>query len=67
MPAQRKVQLILDALDFPASLQATAASTRPSWGLQIFGGAQVFGDPERAHIFQAAVEQIRGSIAALAS
>ncbi len=67
VPAERKVQLILDALDFPASLQATAESARPSWGLQIFGGAQVFGDPERARIFQAVVEQIRGSIAALAS
>jgi hypothetical protein len=65
VPAERKVQLILDALDFPASLEATAAAARPSWGVQIFGGAQVFADPKQARIFQAAVEQIRERVAAL--
>lgn len=59
IPGQRNVQLILDALDFPASLQATAASARPSWGVQIFGGASVFQAPERAQLFHAAVAQIR--------
>jgi hypothetical protein len=62
VPGERKVQLILDALDFPATLQATAATTRLSWGVQIFGGAQVFAAPEQARVFQAAVEQIRGCI-----
>lgn len=66
VPEGRRVQLILDALDFPASLRATAAAAHPSWGVQIFGGAEVFGDPQRARIFQAAVERIRGSVAALA-
>ena len=64
VPKERPVQLILDALDFPASLQATVASSHPSWGIQLFGGAQVFDDPERARIFQAAVEQIRASVGA---
>lgn len=65
VPEHSKAQLILDALDFPDSLQVTAASTRPSWGVQIFGGANVFADPERARIFQMAVEQILASISAL--
>ncbi|WP_020575897.1 hypothetical protein [Actinopolymorpha alba] len=59
IPHDRPVQLILDALDFPASLHETAASTHPSWGLQIFSGAQVFRDPQPALEFAAAVEQIR--------
>jgi hypothetical protein len=63
VPAERKVQLILDALDFPASLEAITASRRPSWGVQLFGGAQVFRDTSRAAIFQGAVEQIREAIA----
>lgn len=62
VPEERKVQLILDVLDFPDSLMATVASPRPSWGVQIFGGAQVFDDPGRAQIFRTAVEQIRQSI-----
>lgn len=60
VPAQRPVQLILDALDFPASLEATAASGVPSHGVQIFGGADVFADPEKARQFAAAVEKMQG-------
>ncbi len=67
VPAGRHVQLILDALDFPASLQATATATWPSWGVQIFGGARVFADPEQARSFQAAVAHIRASAAACTS
>ena len=59
IPQNRKVQLILDALDFPDSLLATAEAPNPSWGIQIFDGAQVFGHPQRAKIFRSAVEQIR--------
>lgn len=66
VPPRRKVQLILDALDFPASLRATAAAQRPSWGVQLFGGAQVFGDRELALYFRVAVEQMRAAIAAAA-
>jgi hypothetical protein len=62
IPQERKVQLILDALDFPDSLLATAEAAQPSWGLQLFGGAQVFSDPKQAQIFAAAVEQIRQRI-----
>ena len=58
----REVPLILDALDFPDSLLETAESSRPSWGLQMFSGAQVFSDRSRAEIFRAAVTQIRQAI-----
>ena len=58
VPADRKVQLILDVLDFPDSLIAAAEAAVPSWGVQIFGGASILGDPELAMMFQSAVEQI---------
>jgi hypothetical protein len=59
IPPDRKVQLILDALDGPASMTETAAATRPSWGLQVFGGASIFADPASARVFRDAVAQIR--------
>ena len=59
VPAGSKVQLILDVLDFPASLVATAASDTPSWGVQIFGGAAIFADARRAEVFGQAVRRIR--------
>ena len=59
IPQDRKVQLILDALDFPATLLSTAEAPSPSWGIQIFGGAEVFGDPQHAQVFRSAVERIR--------
>lgn len=59
IPPERRLQLILDALDFPDSLQAAAESRRQSWGIQLFGGASVFGDPAQAAIFASTVEQIR--------
>jgi hypothetical protein len=62
VPWERKVQLILDALDLPDSLVATATSPQPSWGLQVFNGARVFSDPEQAGIFGTAVEQMRQRI-----
>ena len=60
VPPERPVQLILDVLDFPDSLLAVASSARPSWGVQVFGGAQVFADPGRAQVFSAAVGRMRG-------
>jgi hypothetical protein len=63
VPRDRKVQLILDALDGPASLVETAASSQPSWGLQIFGGASVFADAAVAQGFQTAVAHIHGNVA----
>jgi hypothetical protein len=62
VPAERKVQLILDVLDFPASLQAVADSPVPSWGIQLFAGAPVFADKEQAHIFATSVEKIRNRL-----
>ncbi len=62
VPADRKVQLILDALDFPASLAATGESTQPSYGLQVFGGAQIFANPAWADLFRAVVEKIRDKL-----
>ena len=59
VPHDRTVQLILDALDFPDSLRETAAADRPSRGVQLFGGARVFAEPERAANFAAAVERMR--------
>jgi hypothetical protein len=59
VPPDRKVQLILDALDGPASLVETAAASQPSWGLQVFGGATVFADPTFAQVFQTVVARIR--------
>jgi hypothetical protein len=60
VPAGSKYQLILDALDFPESLDATANAAAPGWGVQIFGGAEVFKDDENARHFQQAVEKMRG-------
>ena len=62
VPADRKVQLILDMLDFPASLQEVAESPVPSWGVQIFAGAPLFADIDQADIFTRAVEKIRQRI-----
>ncbi len=59
VPHNRKVQLILDALDGSDSLVETAAAALPSWGLQIFGGANVFADAAQAKVFQTSVIQIR--------
>ncbi|HRJ43592.1 MAG TPA: hypothetical protein PL105_17020, partial [Caldilineaceae bacterium] len=59
VPPNRPVQLILDALDFPASLQTTVASSVPSHGLQMFSGAEIFRDPAKAALFAAALEALR--------
>jgi hypothetical protein len=62
IPSTCKVQLILDALDFPDSLLETAGATPPSWGIQLFGGAQVFGDAKKTLLFAGAVERMRQSL-----
>ncbi len=62
VPSDRKVQLILDVLDFPDSLRAVAACATPSWGVQLFGGADVFADPQLAKIFREGAERIRQSL-----
>jgi hypothetical protein len=62
VPGDRKVQLILDALDFPDSLLETAAASSPSWGIQLFDGSTVFGDPAAAQTFAAAVARMRARL-----
>jgi hypothetical protein len=61
VPSDRKVQLILDVLDFPDSLLAVAAAPDPGWGIQLFSGASVFADLQQARVFAQAVERIRGN------
>jgi len=58
VPAMAKVQLILDILDFPASLAAIGEADPPSWGVQVFGGAQIFANPDWARRFQQVVAQM---------
>jgi hypothetical protein len=65
VPGERKVQLILDALDFPDSLIAIGASLKPSWGLQLFGGDRVFSDPDKALVFRDVVERIQTMVSAI--
>jgi len=36
---------------------------RPTWGFQIYGGAELFADPDRAGVFRDAVFEIRRRIA----
>lgn len=60
VPADRKVQLILDALDFPDSLVEMGKSSIPSHGVQVFNGAQVFANREWAARFRKVVEQLQG-------
>jgi hypothetical protein len=59
VPAERKVQLILDALDFPHSLLAAAHADRASWGIQIFGGAKIFEREESASLFRDVMERMQ--------
>ena len=62
VPDNRRAQLILDALDGPESLIETARSARPTWGLQLFGGAEVFADDAQAAVFAEAVAMIRARL-----
>jgi hypothetical protein len=61
VPPNRKVQLILDVLDFPDSLLETAESPLPTWGMQLYGGARIMSDQKQAQIFAETVERIRRS------
>jgi hypothetical protein len=59
IPRERGVQLILDMLEFPQSLLATAEANVPSLGVQIYGGAEIFRDGEKGKIFMEAVGRMR--------
>jgi hypothetical protein len=63
VPRDREVQLILDVLDFPASLLAVAESAHAArtWGIQMFAGASIFADDAQAQVFARAVDKMRGS------
>jgi hypothetical protein len=61
VPAGYPVQLILDALDLPESLAAIGQTQPPSWGLQLFGGVAIFGNPAWATLFQRVTEQIEAA------
>lgn len=63
VPAERPVQLILDALDFPDSLVETGESTVPSYGLQVFGGAKIFTEPTWMALLRTVVEKIQTQLA----
>ncbi|MFO7169319.1 MAG: hypothetical protein DIU80_014940 [Chloroflexota bacterium] len=62
VPSNRRVQLILDALDGVESLRETAASPVPSYGLQVFGGAAIFADDALAQVFRESAAQIRAAL-----
>jgi hypothetical protein len=62
VPTRCKVQLILDALDYPASLLAAAEAVNPSWGIQLFGGSKIFSDPAQAQVFHKALERIQNRL-----
>jgi len=55
VPPERKVQLILDALDFPESLAALKDVKPVGWGVQVFGGAEMFKHEEWLKLFSAFV------------
>lgn len=55
VPPERKVQLILDALDFPESLAALKDAKPAGWGVQVFGGAEMFKHEEWLKLFRAFV------------
>jgi hypothetical protein len=62
VPTTHQVQLILDALDFPDSLAEMGEASVPSYGLQVFGGAQIFVNPEWAMLFRTVVDGIRTKV-----
>ena len=62
VPAARKVQPILDVLDFPDGLIEAAKSAVPAWGIQLFGGAEVFADERRGRVFRESVRKIREAV-----
>ena len=62
IPDTSKVQLILDALDFPESLEATAQATPSSWGIQLFGGVSVFKSPEKSQVFATHIQKMKEAL-----
>lgn len=61
VPAGKRVQLILDYLDFPGSLDHAAMSSTASWGIQMYGGSSIFENREQIAVFRRAADKIRQS------
>jgi hypothetical protein len=51
VPEGHPVQPILDALDYPGSLQALVGASVKSWGFQLYDGAKLMANPESAAQF----------------
>ncbi len=62
VPENRRVQLILDVLDFPASLQALEGATPQSWGIQLYGGADLFQNPAWMADFRRVINKMQVEI-----
>ena len=62
VPAERKVQLILDAFDFPATLETVATSPIPSWEIELFGGVNTFSNPENGRVFELAIHKMKETV-----
>ena len=62
IPQGKKVSLILDALDFPNNLLGLAETATPTWGFQMFSGAELFRDSTKAELFREAILKIREQV-----
>ena len=51
VPEGKQVQLILDAMDFPDSMEQTVLSSVPNFGIQMFSGAEIFKSKTSMEIF----------------
>lgn len=61
VPAEHRVQLILDALDFPDSLAALIDTRASGWGIQVFSGAEMFRNEGWLKLFGAFIRQVSDS------
>ena len=59
VPEGKSVQLILDALDYPASMEQAVASSIRSAGMQLFSGAEIFKDKAHMKIFARCADMLR--------
>jgi len=60
VPEEKPVQLILDFMDFPDSLEQTVLSSVRSKGMQMFSGAGIFKDKTSMEIFARCADMLRG-------
>jgi len=59
VPEGKPVQLILDAMDFPACLEQTVLSSVPGKGVQMFSGAEIFKSKEFMEVFARCADILR--------